>query len=106
MKRVLPAFCSLVQRRHDLVQRDLDIHVVVGVLRHQRIVQLEQVDMIHAEAFQALVHAPRDGVGDVPAVGRLEPELGAQHHVGLPPLKMRPSVRSDSPLPYSAAVST
>ena len=79
----LARLLQLLQRRDDLVQRDLDVHAVVGVLGGQRIVQLEEIDVIHAEARQALVHRLRDELGDPRAVGRLQPELGAEHDVGL-----------------------
>ena len=42
----LAGLLQLLQRRDDLVQRDLDIHAVVGVLGDQRIVQLEEIDVI------------------------------------------------------------
>ena len=83
MKRVLPAFCSFCSAGMTSFERDLDIHAVVGVLGGQRIVQLEEIDVIHAEACQALVHRLRDELGDPRAVGRLQPELGAEHDVGL-----------------------
>ena len=52
------------------VEGDLDVHVVVGVLGDQRIVKLQQVDMIHGEALQALVHVARDGAGNVGTVDK------------------------------------
>ena len=79
----LAGLLQLLQRRHDLVQRDVDGQVVAGILGDQRIVQLEQVDVVAAEALQAVVHALRDRLADVGAMSAAQPELGAEDDIGL-----------------------
>jgi hypothetical protein len=46
-------------------------------------VQLEEIDVVEAEALQTLVHASRHRVSDTCPVAGLEPELGAEHDIGL-----------------------
>ena len=100
MKRVLPAFCSFSQRRHDLVQGDLDREMVAGILGDQRIVQLEEVDVIAPRRFRLSSMLPLDRLADV-GRGRLAASrtLVPSTTSGFSALSTRPRLRSDSPLP-------
>ena len=57
--------------------------MIVGVLGDQRIVQLEEIDMVAPHALQAVLHALRDRLADIGAMLDAEPHLGADDHVGL-----------------------
>ncbi len=83
MKRVLPCLAELLQRGHHLVQRDLHVEIVAAVLGDQRIVELQQVDMVAAHALQALLGRLRDRLADIGASLRGQAHLGADHHVGI-----------------------
>ncbi len=83
---------ELLQRRHHLVKGDLDIQLVPAVPGRQRIVELQQIDMVAAHAFQALLGRAGDQARDVGAVSRGQPELGADHDVGLQRLQDTPEI--------------
>ncbi len=79
----LAGLLQLLQRGRHLVQGDVDGELVAAVPGNQRIVQLEQVDMVAAHAAEAVVHALGDRLGHIGAVLGRQPHLGADHDVGL-----------------------
>ena len=79
----LAGLLQFLQRRRHLGKGNIDGELVAAVLGDQRIVQLEQVDMVAAHALQAVVHALCDRLTDICAMLGAEPHLGADDDIGL-----------------------
>src|SRR5262249_53519960 len=76
----LPLLPELLHRRHHFAE---DVGKAQGAGPARRldpIVELEEVDALHAEPLEARVERARDRAGDVAKVGRVEPELRADLH--------------------------
>ena len=99
MKRVLPAFLSFSSAGATSFSAMSIGELVAGVLGDQRIVQLEEIDMIAAHAGKAVVHALLDRLAGIGAMLGRQPHLGADDNVGLECLQYAAEFFSNSPLP-------